>query len=120
MLLLLPDRNLAIRSVTVCVCDGVQGQPISVSVFTLSHSFTPLLSPPLFCFWFAVHLGADRLIEDRLKHGQTPNTVNPGFAAFGVNTSHCEILRELKSRYSGHQILVLNDSTIRYGWQHQS
>lgn len=82
MLLLLPVRNLAIRSVTVCVCDGVRGQHISVSVFTLSHSFTSLLSVPLFCFWLAERLGADRLIEDRLKHGQTPIAVNLGFAPF--------------------------------------
>lgn len=107
MLLLLPDRNLAIRSVTVCVCDGVPGQHISVSVFTLAHSFTSLLSVPLFCFWLAERLGADRLIEDRLKHGQTPIAVNPGFAPFPCKHKP-RTLKNLKSRHGGQQILVLN------------
>ncbi len=74
--------------------DGVQGQHVSVSVFTLSHSFTSLLSVPLFCFWLGDRLGADRLIEARLKHGQTPTTAKPGFAAFCVNTSQCDTLKE--------------------------
>lgn len=79
-LLFLPDRNLAIRSVTVCVCRGVQGQHISVCVFTLSHSCTSLLSVPLFCFCLAGRVGADRLIEGRLKHGQTLTTAKLGLA----------------------------------------
>lgn len=77
--------------------DGVQGQHVSVSVFTLSRSFTSLLSVPLFCFELAERLGADRLIEARLKHGQTPTTAKPGFAAYCVNTSQCDTFTEVSA-----------------------
>lgn len=70
---------MAIRSVTVCICDGVRGHHIFVSVFTLSHSFTSLLSLPLFFFWSALYLSADGLIADRLNHGQTPSAVRLTF-----------------------------------------
>lgn len=97
-LLLLPDRNSAIRSVSVCVWDRVWGQHFSASVFTLSHSFTSLLAVPLFCFcfWLAESLGADRLIKGRLKHGQSPTTAKPSFAAFCVHSSQYDVLKEHK------------------------
>lgn len=94
LLLLLPERNSAIGSVTLGVCDGVQGRHFSSSVFTLSHSFTSLLSVPLFCFWLAERSGADRLTEGRLKHGQTPTAAEPGAADFCVNTSQCDTRTE--------------------------
>lgn len=95
-LLLLPDRNSAIRSVSVCVWDRVWGQHFSASVFTLSHSFTSRLTVPLFCFWLAESLGADRLIKGRLKHGQSPTTAKPSFATFCVNSSQYDVLKEHK------------------------
>lgn len=73
LLLLLSDRNLAIRSATVCVyvvgCKVNISPSLCVYIISLFH-----LSVPLFCFRLAERPGADRLIEGRLKHGQTPNT----------------------------------------------
>lgn len=70
-------------------CVYVMGCEVTISVYTVSLFH---LSQPLFCFWSALYLSADRLIEDRPNHGQAPSAVNPDVVSSFVNTGQGEAL----------------------------
>lgn len=65
---------------------GARSPHLFLCVYTVSVFHLSPLALPLFCFWSALYLSADRLIEARLDRGQ----INPDVVASFVNISRSE------------------------------